>query len=52
MTQPPITDIETFRRVLSTYRLPRVILTALELNLFTAMGSGNWSIPKLAQALD
>lgn len=52
MIRPPITSIETFHRLLAACRLPRVIVTALELSLFTAMGSGSWSIQKLAQALD
>ena len=50
--RPPITSIETFHRLLAACRLPRVIVTAPELSLFTAMGSGSWSIQKLAQALD
>jgi hypothetical protein len=33
----PIKTFEDFRDALSTYRLPRVILTALELRLFTVM---------------
>lgn len=52
MTHSPIANLETFRALLAAYRLPRVIVTALELNVFTTMGSGAWSIPKLAQALN
>lgn len=48
---PPISSIETFRSALAACRLPRVIVTALELNLFAVMGPERWSIPKLAQAL-
>jgi len=51
VTSRPITSIEVFRAALGAYRLPRVILTALELDLFTAIGRRTWSIPKLAAAL-
>ena len=34
----PITTFEAFRDAVSAYRLPRVLLTALELNLFTVIG--------------
>ena len=47
----PITSLEAFRAALGAYRFPRVILTALELKLFTVMGRKTWSIPKLALAL-
>lgn len=52
MTVPSITDIETFRDVLVAYRLPRVILTALELDLFTTLAGQTWTVVRLAQTLD
>ncbi len=52
MMPPSITTIEAFRNVLAAYRLPRVIVTALELDLFTAIATGSWTIKKLAQAID
>lgn len=50
MTRPPVTFAE-FRDLLAGYRLPRVILTALELKLFTVMGSSTWTPPQLARSL-
>jgi SAM-dependent methyltransferase len=47
----PITTFEEFRDVLSAYRLPRVILTALELRLFTVIGKKTWPLPDLARDL-
>ncbi len=52
MTLTSITTIEAFRAVLAAYRLPRVIVTALELDLFTAIAARPWSIAKLAETLD
>jgi len=46
-----IKTFEEFRDVLSAYRLPRVILTALELNLFTIIGKRTWKLPDLAREL-
>jgi SAM-dependent methyltransferase len=48
---PPITNLESFRDVLAAYRLPRVILAALELDLFTTIAAETWSIEKLAETL-
>lgn len=45
----PISTFEQFRDVVSGYRLPRVLIAALELDLFTAMGQGTWTIPELAK---
>lgn len=47
----PIKTFEQFRDALSAYRLPRVILTALELNLFTVVGKRAWMLPDLAREL-
>ncbi|MBI4001086.1 MAG: methyltransferase [Nitrospira defluvii] len=52
MTSPSITTIEAFRATLAAYRLPRVIVTALELDLFTAIATRTWSVAKLAETLD
>ncbi len=46
-----INSIETFRDLVAAYRLPRVMLTALELDLFTAMGTKAWPIAALAYKL-
>ncbi len=43
---------EEFRDLLAAYRLPRVIFTALELDLFTTMGSPTWAVGDLARKLD
>jgi len=50
MTRPPETFSE-FRDLLAGYRLPRIILTALELKLFTAMGTSTWTPSQLARLL-
>jgi SAM-dependent methyltransferase len=49
--KPPIRTFEDFRDALSAYRLPRVILTALELRLFTMIGKKTWPLPDLAREL-
>ncbi len=52
MTAPTtIRTFEDFRTALAAYRLPRIILTALDLDLFTAMGARSWAIPALARKL-
>ena len=47
----PITTFEEFRDALSGYRLPRVILTALELNLFTIICKHTWLLADLAREM-
>jgi SAM-dependent methyltransferase len=47
----PITTFDEFRDALSAYRLPRVILAALELKLFTVIGKATWLLPDLAREL-
>ena len=47
----PITTFDEFRDALSAYRLPRVILAALELKLFTVIGKDTWTLPDLAREL-
>jgi len=49
--KPPIKTFEDFRDALSAYRLPRVILTALELKLFTVIGKNTWLLADLAREL-
>ncbi|CUS32431.1 putative O-methyltransferase, family 2 [Candidatus Nitrospira nitrificans] len=46
-----ITTFDEFREAVSAYRLPRVLLVALELDLFTAVGDRAWTIPDLAKEL-
>ncbi len=46
-----ITTFDEFREALSAYRLPRVLLAALELDLFTAVGVRSWTVPALAKEL-
>jgi SAM-dependent methyltransferase len=43
-----ITTFDDLRDAITAYRLPRVLIAALELNLFTAIGSHAWTIPNLA----
>lgn len=47
-----IDTFDAFRDALVAYRLPRVIISALELDLFTVIGSRAWSIGELAKTLD
>jgi SAM-dependent methyltransferase len=46
-----VRTFDEFRDALSAYRLPRILLTALDLNLFTVMGRRSWTVPTLAQRL-
>lgn len=46
-----ITTFDEFRDAVSAYRLPRVLLAALELDLCTAVGERSWTIPDLAKEL-
>ena len=39
----------SLRDAITAYRLPRVLIAALELNLFTAIGMDTWTIPDLAR---
>jgi SAM-dependent methyltransferase len=48
---PPLTNFDDFRDAISTYRLPRILFTALDLDLFTAMGTRAWTISALAKRL-
>lgn len=44
-------NFDAFRDAISTYRLPRILFTALDLDLFTVMGTRAWTIPALAKQL-
>jgi SAM-dependent methyltransferase len=44
-----IATFDDFRNAITAYRLPRVLIAALELNLFTAIGTDAWTIPDLAR---
>ena len=47
--------IETFddlRDAITAYRLPRVLIAALELNLCTTIGTETWTIPALAHEMN
>lgn len=46
-----ISTFDEFRDAVSAYRLPRVLLAGLELDLFTAVGERTWTIPELAKQL-
>ncbi len=46
-----IRTFEDFRAVVAAYRLPRIIFTALDLDLFTAIGAKAWTVPSLAKKL-
>lgn len=47
----PLKTFEAFRDAISAYRLPRILLTALELDLFTAVGRRRWTVSALAKKL-
>ncbi|MCP9452604.1 MAG: methyltransferase domain-containing protein [Nitrospira sp.] len=49
--KPPITTFTEFREAVSAYRLPFVLLAALELDLCTVIGNRAWTIPELAKTL-
>ncbi len=48
---PSLKSFDAFRDAISAYRLPRILFTALDLDLFTALGTRAWSIPALAKQL-
>ena len=49
--KPRITTFSEFRDAVSTYRLSRVLLAALELDVCTVVGDRSWTIPSLAKRL-
>jgi SAM-dependent methyltransferase len=46
-----IATFDEFRDAIAAYRLPRVLLAGLELDIFTTVGEGAWTIPVLATQL-
>ncbi|MCC6140655.1 MAG: methyltransferase [Nitrospira sp.] len=46
-----IATFDEFRDAVSAYRLPRILIMALELDLFTKIGVRRWTIPQLAKSL-
>lgn len=46
-----IATFDDFRDAVSAYRLPRVLLAGLELDLFTTVGKRTWTIAELAKEL-
>jgi len=44
-------NFEEFREIVYSFRLPRLILSALDFDLFTIMGSRTWSVKVLAKKL-
>lgn len=48
---PHIRTFQDFRDAIAAYRLPRILLTALDLDLFTAIGAQSWSVANLARRL-
>jgi len=46
-----IRTFEEFRDTVFAFRLPRIILSALDLNLFTVMGNTSWTIRSLSKTL-
>jgi SAM-dependent methyltransferase len=45
----PIKSFEQFREVVYAFRLPRLLFSAFELDLFNVIGDRNWTIPQLAK---
>ncbi|UCH91266.1 MAG: methyltransferase domain-containing protein [Nitrospirota bacterium] len=50
-TKPFIQSLKQFRDVAYGFRLPRIIFTALDLDLFNIMGRRTWTIPQLSKQL-
>jgi SAM-dependent methyltransferase len=48
---PAIRTFGEFREAMAAYRLPRIIFTALDLDLFTSIGAKAWTAPALAKRL-
>jgi hypothetical protein len=47
----PIKTIDDFRNAVYAFRLPRTLATALDLDIFTRMGSRWWTPKALAKGL-
>jgi SAM-dependent methyltransferase len=50
-SQSPIRTMEDFRDAVYAFRLPRILATALDLDIFTTMGSRWWTPRTLAKTL-
>ena len=46
-----IATFDDFRDAITAYRLPRVLIAAIELDIFTAIGIDHWTIPDLAREM-
>ncbi|TKB75670.1 MAG: methyltransferase [Nitrospira sp.] len=46
-----LSTFDDFRNAITTYRLPRVLIAAIELDLFTAIGTDTWAISDLAREM-
>jgi SAM-dependent methyltransferase len=46
-----IATFDEFRNAITAYRLPRVLIAAIDLDLFTAIGTDTWTIPDLAHEM-
>jgi SAM-dependent methyltransferase len=46
-----LSTFDDFRNAITTYRLPRVLIAAIELDLFTAIGTDTWAITDLARQM-
>ncbi|MCX5723429.1 MAG: methyltransferase [Nitrospirae bacterium] len=46
-----IVTFDDLRNAITAYRLPRVLIASLELNIFTAIGTDIWTISGLARAM-
>lgn len=51
IVRPRITTFDDFRDAISAYRLPRVLLAALELDIFTVVGNQSWTVESLSKEL-
>ncbi len=51
-TKPAIRSFKQFRDLVYGFRLPKVIFSALDLDLFNVMGKRTWTIPRLAKQLN
>jgi hypothetical protein len=51
IVRPRITTFDDFRDAISAYRLPRVLLAALELDIFTPVGNQSWTVESLSKEL-
>ena len=51
-SQSGIRTFEQFRDAVYAFRIPRIILSAMDIELFSRMGDRTWSIPALAKRVD